>query len=430
MNASLDPTILDLVRGSAFAPMVDRPMGEVLRDMGLPQLPDLSHMQLPPLPDLPPMPVLDLHALAKPLTDLASGFGHGRIGAGPGPDPTQVLTQVSTALQTGMSLGSTALQLAMTLWQGMGAQSAATKAGQAASNGAALTAQSTQQKLILGNAATSAALGAARMSAIIAKYLTTMTVGAPLLGTPGGQAFLVAATMESMTEALAQVAKTKLEMVGHSASMTQAGQKVAITNAPTGVSSAQDVQQLLQLAQPLMTMVQTGTQAAIQLAAANTALSAPKSADDIARAAHADGDYPAGDGIVGGAGDGAMSVGVPGMAPVAAPLSPFAGTTTAAFGFDAGTSTGSAAAAAESASVVPGGTAGAASPGMVPAGGAGAAAAGVRSGAGDAGTGIPGNLVTAQHGDEVVGNLQGVTLPVVGAAEQLSEPPPDKALTL
>ena len=428
MNAPLDPTILDLVRGSTFASLLDRPVGDVLRDLGLPQLPDLSNVQLPPLPDLPPMPVLDLHALAKPLTDLAGGFGHGQLGTGPGPDPTQVLTQVSTALQTAMSLGATALQLVMTLWQGMGAQSAAAKAGQAASDGAALAVQSGEQKLILGNAATSAALGAAGMTAIIAKYVATMTVAAPLLASPGGQAFLVAATTESMAEALAQVAKTKLEMVGHAGSMTQAGQKVAITDAPTAVSSAQDVQQLLQLVQPLMTMVQTGTQAATQLATANTALSASKPADDSAASAQTEGDHPTGGGIGGG---GAVSVGAPDLAPVAAPLSPFAGTRTAAFGFGPGASAGSATAAAmKSATVVPGATAAAGSPGMVPVGGAGAAM-GVRSGAGDAGTGIPSQLVTAQHGDEVVGNLQGVTLPVVGAAEQqLSEPPPDKALTL
>ncbi|MER7453410.1 hypothetical protein ABTW96_24325 [Nocardia beijingensis] len=394
--------------------------------MGLPQLPDLSHLQLPPLPELPPMPVLDLHALAKPLTDLASGFGHGQFAAGPGPDATQVLAQVSTALQTAISLGTSALQLVMMLWQGKGAQSAATKAGQTAADGAALTAQSAQQKLILGNAATSAALGAAGMSAIIAKYLATMTAGAPLLVTPAGQVFLVAMTVESLTEALAQVAKTKLQMAGHSASMTRAGQKVAITRAPTGVNSAQDVQQLLQLAQPLMSMIQTGTQAAVQLAAANTALSAPKSADDIAAGVQADGDY--GTAGVASADAGGVGMGVPGMAPMSAPLPPFDGTRTAGFAWGPASSAGSSAATG-SASVAPGGTATTGSSGIVPVGGAGAAA-GVRGGAGDAGTGIPGNLVTAQHGDEVVGDLQGVTLPVVGAAERLYEPPPDKALTL
>ncbi|WP_280406853.1 hypothetical protein [Nocardia carnea] len=39
-------------------------------------------------------------------------------------------------------------------------------------------------------------------------------------------------------------------------------------------------------------------------------------------------------------------------------------------------------------------------------------------------------LVSAEHGDEVVGSIEGVAVPVVGAAESTSEPPPDKELTL
>jgi hypothetical protein len=39
-------------------------------------------------------------------------------------------------------------------------------------------------------------------------------------------------------------------------------------------------------------------------------------------------------------------------------------------------------------------------------------------------------MVSAEHGDEVVGTLEGIAVPVVGAAETASEPPPDKELTL
>ncbi|WP_280482150.1 hypothetical protein [Nocardia cyriacigeorgica] len=43
---------------------------------------------------------------------------------------------------------------------------------------------------------------------------------------------------------------------------------------------------------------------------------------------------------------------------------------------------------------------------------------------------MPNYLVSGQHGDEVVGDIEGVSLPVVGAAEPQSEAPPDKELTL
>ena len=79
MTVPLDPSIVDLLRGSALAPLIDRPVNDILKDMGLGPLPEISG--LPPLPELPPLPVVDLAALARPLTDMASGFGTGNLGA-------------------------------------------------------------------------------------------------------------------------------------------------------------------------------------------------------------------------------------------------------------------------------------------------------------------------------------------------------------
>lgn len=84
MNAPLDQSVVDLLRQSPVGPMLDRPVNDVLRDMGIPALPEIPG--LPPLPDMPPLPVLDLSALAKPLTDLAGGFGTGVLpSAAPAP---------------------------------------------------------------------------------------------------------------------------------------------------------------------------------------------------------------------------------------------------------------------------------------------------------------------------------------------------------
>lgn len=60
------------------------------------------------------------------------------------------------------------------------------------------------------------------------------------------------------------------------------------------------------------------------------------------------------------------------------------------------------------------------------AGGAGLA----RDGESSTDDAVRGQMVTGQHGDEVVGRIEGVSLPVVGAAEAASEAPPDKELTL
>lgn len=70
-----------------------------------------------------------------------------------------------------------------------------------------------------------------------------------------------------------------------------------------------------------------------------------------------------------------------------------------------------------------------------PMGAVGAAGAGAAR-ANEAATseGVRANLVTEQHGNEVVGDIEGASLPVVGAAERVTEPldgdSPDKALTL
>ncbi|MBF6138589.1 hypothetical protein [Nocardia farcinica] len=430
MTSPVDPTVLDLLRGSVLAPLIDRPVNDILRDMGLPPLPDPA--AAPPLPELPPLPVIDIAALARPLTDMASSFGTGALdaAAGAGPNPAQMLSGIGTALQTAMTLGSTALQAAMAAWQGMGATAAAEKAGQAQQDGAELATQSTQEKAVLTGAATSVAVGAGLMSAVIAKYVASMVAAAPLLGSPGGQLFMVAATTEAIAEALAVIAKTRTELTAHSASMTQAGQKVPITSAPKGVDSMQQAMQMLQMLTPLMAMAGQSAQSLTQLAAANTALLAPKPAADpaAADAEQLDEAKALGGGAGGGAAGGGVGGGGGGFAPAATPLTPYTGTRAA--GVSPGVPGTGAELGATGSTARPGGTVPAGSPGgMVPMGGAAAGAAGAR-GAGDSGE-VPGFLVNAQHGDEVVGDIEGVALPVVGATEQMSaEAPPDKDLTL
>ncbi|WP_198165303.1 WXG100 family type VII secretion target [Nocardia fusca] len=59
--------MLDLLRNSAAGPALNRPVNDVLRDMGLGPLPELP-AQLP-LPELPPLPALDLSLLTKPIAE-------------------------------------------------------------------------------------------------------------------------------------------------------------------------------------------------------------------------------------------------------------------------------------------------------------------------------------------------------------------------
>ncbi|MFE9326909.1 hypothetical protein ACIHDR_35290 [Nocardia sp. NPDC052278] len=425
MTAPLDPSIVDLLRGSALAPLIDRPVNDILKDMGLGPLPEISG--LPPLPELPPLPVIDLAALARPLTDMASGFGTGNLGApaGGGPDPTKVLSDTAQAAQTAIQLGTQALQTVMSLWQGLAAMQAANKSGQAAANGAELATQSAQEKASLAGGATSVATGGALMASVIAKYMATVAAATPWLATGGGQAFIAAATVEAITEGIAVVTKTRVEMTAHSANMTAVGKKVEVTHAPKGVDSMQQVMQLLT---PLMTMAQTGAQTLTQVTTQNATQAQKMQADAIAKEQREATEKAEHGASGGGAGGGGGGVGGIGAAPISTPLSPWSGPRTAGLsgmpGFNA---TGTGSAAVEPAAAVRGVSGAPGSPGMMPYGAAGAAGA---RGAGDAGGDMPGFLVNAEHGEEVVGPIEGVSLPVVGATEQISEPPPDKELTL
>ncbi|GGN85938.1 hypothetical protein [Nocardia rhizosphaerihabitans] len=430
-GVALDPTVLELLRGSAMAPLLDQPVSQALSSMGLPQLPQLP--QFVQLPEMPPLPTIDLTALMQPLTQLASAFGTGQLG-GTGADPTEMLSNVSSVLSTMMSLGSTALQTVMSLWQSAAASEAATKATAAQADGAKLAAQSTQEKAVLAGAAGNVAVGAAKLGAVIARYSATVALAPLYAMTPVGQGVLVAATIEAMTEALAITAETKIELVGRSAEMTTAGEKVQVTNAPTGVdSSSESLSQLMSMITPLISTATTAASSLGSLAEQVTSLSTTNTTGttttDTATTGEAISaeDAAAGAGLGGGGGMGAIG-GVGAVAAAATPLSPWqggrgSGMSTVGLGgmASAAPATGSTASTATSSTA----------PGYMPMGAGGAGAPMARAVDGGGNEAVHTQLVTGHHGDEVVGQIDGVSMPVVGGAEPVTtEAPPDKELTL
>ncbi|WP_431964098.1 hypothetical protein [Nocardia sp. bgisy134] len=451
MSELVDQSVLDMLRQSAVGPMLDRPVNDVLKDMGLPQLPEIP--LLPPIPGLPPLPVIDLSLLAKPLTDLAATFGTGQFpapapaaapvangdpaaqpaanpAAAPVVDPTEVLSQVSSVVSTVVQLGSTALTMAMQLWQSQAAAAAEEKGKEAQKDGGKIATQAAQESAGVASAATSVAIGGATMAAIIAKYMAQVAASAPFLSTPGGQAFLVASTVETMAEATATVAKTRGEMTVHSAEMTATGQKVPVTDAPKGMDQMQMLSMLMQMIPTLTTAVKSGMESAVSLhktlnpvASTNPALEKDKAEQaELGKSAAKP-----------GAGGGGFGGGGGAVAAAARQLSPWVdGRTVGNLGAAGANGVGNPASAmqAGASSAARSNTTAATSPGgMMPM--SPAAAAGMGRGAEDAANGLRGELVSASHGNEVVGDIEGASLPVVGAAnaDGLNEPP-DQALTL
>ncbi|GAB0107151.1 hypothetical protein JMUB6875_61430 [Nocardia sp. JMUB6875] len=386
-------SVADVLRDTDFAPLLASPVGDVLQTLGLPALPQLP--AVPPLPDMPPLPTLDLTALTKPLTDLASAFGTGKLGEGL--DASQMLSGISTALQQVMTIAQSAMSMANSnSWQGDGATGAAEKGAEAQANALELETQNGHQKTVMAGAATSVATGAAMMSAIITKFVTGVTMAAPFIATPPGQAFLLALATETGAEATATVAKTRTEMTVHSANMTAAGHKVKVTNAPKGVDSLSQVSQLLGLISPLSSAANTGVQQ-LQSISQKSDVEPVPAADPIAAKADSS--------VLGGGGGG----GGGGLAPLsarpatAAPVSQLSNTrvmsaTTAPVPVAPATTPGTGATPMGGGMVPP------------PMGAAGAAAQ-----AGDADDEVRTNMVTAEHGDEVVGELGYTGVPVVGA---------------
>ncbi|WP_280504140.1 hypothetical protein, partial [Nocardia farcinica] len=316
MSVPVDPSVLDLIRQTPAGPLLDRPVNEVLRELGIPPLPEIPG--LPPLPELPPLPVLDLAALAKPLTDLAGGFGTGvlpsatqagAVTSPPAPgqeaapvDPAQVMQVVSGVLQTATTLGSTALQTVMSLWQSMAAMEAAQKAAEAAKDTTAVAEQSAQTSVGVTSAAGSVFRGAAEMSAVIAKFVASVTASAPFLATGAGQVFLVTLTTETIAEALAVVAKTRGELTVHSAAMTETGTKIPVTNAPDNVDPMQAISQVMAVLGPLS---QLATSLPQQVASIHQALQPAKTLSTTGdETKEPDGGHPGAG--VGGVGGGAV----------------------------------------------------------------------------------------------------------------------------
>ncbi|MCX4093033.1 hypothetical protein [Nocardia sp. alder85J] len=457
VGGHLDPTVLDVLRGSPIGPMLDRPVSDMLRDAGLPQLPALP--QLPPLPAMPTLPNIDPSALIQPALQLLQAFGTGKLGGGGGFDPTQLLSSVANALMSTASQGASANAAVAPNWNSDASDKAQHKSDQAQQDSAKVAQQGQQQKTILLQAQQVVAEGAAELMGVIQKFIAEVVAGGIFLFTPVGIPMLMGMATDAISEAGVIAAKTRGELTVQTGQMVTAGIKIPIDGVPDLGEISGLASEALNLVQPyLSTGAQVATQAAqvgeqavsqavsagqqlvgqgaqalssvagSVLGPAGQALSAataakPVSADDetahlgAADSGETTGSLGAGGGIggmpigAGGAGagspwqGGAPRAGLPGLGQSQAPRT---GGQTEETETETTTTT-------------------AAAPGMMPGAGLAGAARGAEGGSDDE---HRPNLVTSAHGDEVVGTIEGVSLPVVGAAEPMPEPPPDKELTL
>ena len=429
-------SIQDMIDATPLGPILDRPVGEVLAGLGLPQIPQVP--ALPPMPGLPPLPTIDIGMLLKPITDLLGGFGTGNLAGAP-VDPSMLFESLSTVLDTAMSTATQALGVLDTLWAGQASLGATTKTAQASADSAALSTQGGVMSIDIQAAARIVAAGLATVQGIIAATIGKIAVLGPGLVTPVGQGAAVAFATEGLAEATAAVAVTRAQLLGPTTQMVVNGAPVNVTAPPTVATSAAQspfalASSILEAVSPL---VSTATQLPSALMAPVSEMLGIASGDgvDAARLDHlVAGDDPdlagprggSGDATVGaaGMGAGALGMGVGGLGAASAPLG------AARAGMSAGIGS------TEPASLTPSQTTRTAGTTTtpVPASMAPMMAAGAARGAADAAEHheIPDYLVTEEHGMEVVGESHEVAPSVIGdqPAQPESSPTPDIQLRL
>ncbi|MFT4088389.1 MAG: hypothetical protein QM658_14790 [Gordonia sp. (in: high G+C Gram-positive bacteria)] len=273
------PTVGDLLAPTGLPAFLDRPVDEVLADLGVKGL-DLGGLglepgahgggqSLPALPtsigidDLPALPALDPMALLKPVTDLLSAFGTGKLSSAQGGDPATSLQGIAETLQTGMSTVSAVLRAVDGLWSGQGGTAAATKSATAAANSGALATQGTAMSVDVDAALAIVGAGLASLQGVVVKTAGLIATTMPAIMTPPGQLAALGFAAEGLAEGAAVVAATRAQLTAPTAAMTAHGAKVPVTAAPTGtVSPLATAANALDAAAPL---VSAGTQVATGL---------------------------------------------------------------------------------------------------------------------------------------------------------------------
>lgn len=445
MTNPSNPTVLDGLRSSPIGPYLDTPVTDVLSQMGLPQLPQIPQISLPDLSglQLPTLPTIDPTALIQPVTSLLQSFGTGSL-SNSNFNPATIITSLISALTSALSQSKSATSTLMNTFSGEGATAAQLKSNEVEAQSGTVAAQGAQQRVILMSAEAIVAEGYAEMSALIAQFIAQVTAATALIATPAGIPWLIATATETINAGLAIAAKTKVQLAGSTAEILEAGTKIMIAGAPVASNISNLVNMVGTALQPITSVAPTVAEKVVEKGATvlssgvsdissalsnsnnntntnntnKTTTTTPSTTttktDEAKKTENQDGAK-----TDGGGGSPLGTIFGGGMPTTTTPS-----TTVGANRIPTGEVSNTGAGIPKTTTEANGRTTATSSPGMTGAGAAGRAGA-----ADEESTSDRSGLVTGAHGDEVVGVIEGVVLPVVGAIEAIEEPP-DKALTL
>ena len=218
MNTEDDSTtVLEFLQGGAPAPALPNNTVESM----------LAGIPVPALPGIE-----DLFA---PLIELGKSLGTGTFA---GIDPVGVFNQASTLIDQAMGLSQSAVAEVGQTWNSTGSEAATELSRSAQNSGAELSERGTAISKTAAAAAESVQRGNANLAAIAQSFATTVAAAAPIAWTPPGQAMLIASAAEHMQAAVAAVAQTRGEMLGHTAAMNALAGSIPVPTPPIGEALA------------------------------------------------------------------------------------------------------------------------------------------------------------------------------------------------
>jgi hypothetical protein len=240
-----DPASVIAAQEQGLAEYLNRPVQEILAQLGYPPAPGPAPVPGAPPPGAEPPPPgnpMDPGALIKPVTDALGTLGTGIFEA---IDPTQMFSAISQAVDSSGAAVAPAMNSLPGNWEGRGATAATAKTVAALRNGEEVSAQAANIRSSVTSAATAVKQAEARLLEIISRFQATVAAIGPNIIFPWGQAALLAAATEAVTRAGETMTELQATLAGETNTVTAAGAPVAVTEAPAAAGGGDMMSQLL-----------------------------------------------------------------------------------------------------------------------------------------------------------------------------------------
>ncbi len=162
--------------------------------------------------------MIDIQALAQPITQLLTSFGSGVLPSG---SPADALRLSSAAIDSTHSLGRSGISELGAAWSGNASDAAVAKATAAQGSAVDISDRGNSIADVVGQASADVNAGMVELEGILQSFISIAVAAGPALVTPPGQMMIIGAAIEHLGRALAVVAKVRAQLTTHTAAMTE-----------------------------------------------------------------------------------------------------------------------------------------------------------------------------------------------------------------